>query len=158
MHSPANFKIFMKAKCVAVLLEIYMSFYLKFDFFLYWSTYSFTRPVFPAWHNTLSCICSSYWVCTHIERLKCIALVIEKNRDLTYSLVCYNFIVSQMAFCMKKSRNNQFNCLGLVNKCMDVDQLQFCLDIHVQITQGNQVVKFTIWNNWLLIQQMLLYD
>ena len=35
MHSPANFKIFIKAKCVAVLLEIYMSFHLKFDFFLY---------------------------------------------------------------------------------------------------------------------------
>ena len=32
MHSPANLKICIEAECVPVLLEIYLSFYLKFDF------------------------------------------------------------------------------------------------------------------------------
>jgi len=35
MHSPANLNIFINAQCVAVLLEIYLSFHLKFDFFVY---------------------------------------------------------------------------------------------------------------------------
>jgi len=35
MHSPANLHIFIKAKCVAVLLETYLSFHLKFDFWYF---------------------------------------------------------------------------------------------------------------------------